>query len=84
MDKIRIIIADNHPAFRDGLARLLSDENDLEVVGQAADGEEAVKLTSELKPDVAISEVRRRHCSYAVEVPEQVDLVSAYYRNILT
>ena len=57
MDKIRIIIADNHPAFRDGLARLLSDEKDMEVIGQAADGEEAVKLTNELKPDVAIIDV---------------------------
>ncbi len=57
MDKIRVIIADNHPAFREGLLRLLSDEDGLEIIGQAADGEEVVKLTKELKPDVAIIDV---------------------------
>ena len=57
MDKIKIIIADDHPAFREGLARLLADEKDLEVIGQAANGEEAVKLTNDLKPDVALIEV---------------------------
>jgi two-component system, NarL family, response regulator LiaR len=54
LEKIRVVIADNQPAFREGLFRLLSEENDLEIVGQAADGEEAVRLTIELKPDVAI------------------------------
>jgi NarL family two-component system response regulator LiaR len=54
LEKIRVVIADNQPAFREGLYRLLSEENDLEIVGQAADGEEAVRLISELKPDVAI------------------------------
>ena len=57
MEKIRVIIADNHPAFREGLLRLLSDEDGLEVIGQAADGEEVVRLTKELKPDVAIIDV---------------------------
>ncbi len=54
MEKIRVVIADNQPAFREGLYRLLSEENDLEIIGQAADGEEAVRLTIELKPDVAV------------------------------
>jgi two-component system, NarL family, response regulator LiaR len=57
LEKIRVIIADDHPAFREGLCRLLADEDELEVVGQAADGEEAVSLTKELKPDVAIIDV---------------------------
>ena len=57
MKTIRIVIADNHPAYREGLCSLLADENDLEVVGLAADGETAVKLTNELKPDVAIIDV---------------------------
>ncbi|MCR4393392.1 MAG: response regulator transcription factor [Dehalococcoidales bacterium] len=57
MEKIRVIIADNHPAFREGLCRLLSDEKEIEVVGQAGDGEEAVNLARELKPDVAIVDV---------------------------
>jgi DNA-binding NarL/FixJ family response regulator len=57
VEHIRVIIADNHPAFREGLCRLLADENDLDVVGQAADGEETVRLTNELKPDVAIIDI---------------------------
>jgi len=57
MEKIRVIIADNHPAFREGLCRLLSDEKEIEVVGQAGDGEEVVNLARELKPDVAIVDV---------------------------
>jgi DNA-binding NarL/FixJ family response regulator len=54
MGKIRVIIADKQPAFKESLCRLLSDEDGLEIIGQAADGEEAVRLTNELKPDVAI------------------------------
>jgi DNA-binding NarL/FixJ family response regulator len=50
MEKIRVVIADNHPAFREGLCRLLADEKELEVVGQAADGEEVVTSSKELKP----------------------------------
>jgi NarL family two-component system response regulator LiaR len=57
VEKIRVVIADNHPAFREGLCRLLEDEKELEVVGQAADGEEIVTLSRTLKPDVAIVDV---------------------------
>ncbi len=55
--KIRVIIADDHPAFREGLCRLLGEGQELEVVGQAADGEEAVNLSKTLNPDVAIIDV---------------------------
>ncbi len=57
MDKIRLIIADDHPTFRNGLARILEDEEDIECVATAADGIEAVRLVAELKPDVAIIDV---------------------------
>lgn len=57
MDKIRVVIADNHPAFREGLSRLLAEEDGLDIIGQAADGEEAVRMISELLPDVAIIDV---------------------------
>ena len=58
MDKnprsIRILIADDHPILRDGLRRLLDAEPGFRVVGEAADGAEAVKLARQLKPDILL------------------------------
>lgn len=57
MEKIRVVIADDHPPFREGLCRLLDDEKEIQVVGKAADGEEAVNLSRDLNPDVAILDI---------------------------
>jgi len=51
---VRIVIADDHTIFRDGLRRLLEAEPELEVVGEAADGAEAVSQTQQLAPDVLL------------------------------
>ena len=51
---IRIVIADDHPIFRDGLRRLLAVEPDFEVVGEAADGRKAVERVVALRPDVLL------------------------------
>jgi two-component system, NarL family, nitrate/nitrite response regulator NarL len=51
---VRILIADDHPIFRDGLRRLLEAESDLKVIGEACDGAEAVKLARQLKPDILL------------------------------
>lgn len=51
---IRILIADDHPIFRDGLRKLLEAEPGFEVVGEAADGVEAIRLVQNLKPDILL------------------------------
>jgi DNA-binding NarL/FixJ family response regulator len=51
---INIVIADDHPIFRDGLRRLLEAEPGLKVIGEACDGAEAVKLARQLKPDILL------------------------------
>jgi DNA-binding NarL/FixJ family response regulator len=51
---VRIVIADDHPIFRDGLRRLLEAEADLKVIGEACDGAEAVKMARQLRPDILL------------------------------
>jgi DNA-binding NarL/FixJ family response regulator len=57
MDKIRILLADDHVVVMEGTRQLLERESDFQVVGGARDGEEAVKLATELKPDVIIMDI---------------------------
>ncbi len=57
MDKIRVIIADDHAVVREGTRHILEQEEDLEVVGEARDGVEAVALVQALNPDVAILDI---------------------------
>ena len=58
MDKIRVMLADDHALFRRGLASLLANRDDIDVVGEAANGEEAVERARELMPDVILMDVR--------------------------
>ena len=57
MGKIRVVIADDHVVVREGTRELLGRETDLEVVGEAGDGEEAVKVVGQQRPDVAIIDI---------------------------
>ncbi len=56
--KIRILIADDHPIFRDGLRKLLSLEEDFQVIGEAEDGKQAVDMVLKLQPDVLLLDLK--------------------------
>ena len=58
VDPIRVLIADDHPMFRSGVSAVLSREEDIEVVGEAATGEEAVRLVERMRPDVVLMDLR--------------------------
>ena len=53
MKKIRVFLADDHKILRESLVILLSQKGNIEVVGEASDGQEAYKKICELKPDIA-------------------------------
>jgi len=55
---IRVMIADDHPLFRDGLRAMFESESDIELVGEAATGLEAVALAGRLLPDVALMDIQ--------------------------
>lgn len=55
---VRVLLADDHPVFRDGLARALRRRPELEVVAEAADGREALDAIRRLDPDVAVIDLR--------------------------
>jgi len=52
--RIRIVIADDHAIFRDGLRRLLATQEDFQVIGEASDGKEAIAIATDLRPDVLL------------------------------
>lgn len=55
---IRVLVADDHPIVRGGIVALLAAADDLEVIGEASEGHEAVRLAIELEPDVVLMDLR--------------------------
>jgi len=73
MDTIRIVLADDHPVVRDGIRNRLSREKDLDVVGEAASGEETIRQARRLHPDVVLLDV-------AMPGPGAVPVMEALHR----
>jgi DNA-binding NarL/FixJ family response regulator len=56
--KIRVLIVDDHQVFRDGIKLVINHQTDMEVVGEAENGEKAIALTRELLPDIILMDVK--------------------------
>jgi two-component system nitrate/nitrite response regulator NarL len=54
---IRVVLVDDHPIYREGVARTLADAGGIEVVGQAADGEAAVSVVIATRPDLVLLDI---------------------------
>lgn len=86
MDRIKIIVVDDHPLFRQGVADTLGLETDFEIIAQAADGDYALQLIRSLSPDVAVLDVNLpgmngqqiTHLVKAEKMPTRVVLLTGY------
>ncbi len=63
MAKVRVVVADDHSIVREGLRQLLANRDDMELVGEATDGEEALREIRKCKPDVAVLDIAMPHVS---------------------
>jgi DNA-binding NarL/FixJ family response regulator len=84
MTPIRIVIADDHPIVRSGLTGLLASQPDFEVVGEAANGREAVAVAQRTKPDVVLTDLRMPELDGVGAIREMCALVPAPKILVLT
>ena len=63
MDRIKVLVVDDHALFRRGIIEVLTNQKNLEVVGEATDGLEAIEKAEEIAPDVILMDINMPHCS---------------------
>jgi two-component system, NarL family, nitrate/nitrite response regulator NarL len=83
-DTVRIVIADDHPIFREGLIKLLETKPGLEVVGAASDGDEALPLVTTLQPDLLLLDLAMPRMAGLVALRELKELNTATRIVLLT
>jgi NarL family two-component system response regulator LiaR len=75
MSSINILLAEDHVITRQGIRRLIEDEKGVKVIGEASDGEEAVQMTTDLKPDIIIMDIAMPKLN-GIEATRQIKLIS--------
>ena len=56
-ERVQVLIADDHPIFRDGLRALLATDPDIELIGEAADGTDVQRMVEDLQPDIVLMDL---------------------------
>jgi len=74
MSVVKVLVAEDHPITREGIRKLLDSEDSFAVIGEAGDGEEAVQMVTELKPDVVIMDVAMPKLN-GIEATRQIKLI---------
>jgi len=82
LNKTTIVLVDDHSLVRDGIRALLESEEDLEVIGEGADGNEAIALVEEKKPDILIIDIRMPNMT-GIETVEKLSAVNAEVKCII-
>src|SRR5574341_2216025 len=91
MDPIKVLIADDHALFREGLRMLLTQESGIQVVGEATQGDEALSMAEALEPDILLLDIRMPKVDGLTVLPKireksprtKVLIVSAFFEDDL-
>ena len=75
MSSINVLLAEDHVITRQGIRRLIEDEKGIKVIGEASDGEEAVQMTTDLKPDIIIMDIAMPKLN-GIEATRQIKLIN--------